>query len=901
MDHLALFDGFAASTSLDLTGLPAAAADLDRSSSCRRDTDKGKARACDDFDDDSAFQPMISGPAESSRSARSLSALSDNGSRLRDSRSADHSDSKGKARQLFTDAHAPASASACATDSQCLRRSWTSTSSQRSASVSASYHDEASLKRSIRQMGSSPSSSPRQHTRLLPPTQACGSTSQLSLDLFTTDAPSTSSLPVPSASTHARPGTPNKKRRSFRTGGDDDEQHTPRAPAVEAQPADTSLRSESHTRRASLLVNSSTRDSHSFDSNPTLCVSPEPMDSLTRSEQASSDLSHRRSAFLVSARAQRSNSSIRRRRGFYLRDADLLRNDPTEENLVSSSSRPNSSTSDTFMAEFARAVDLRLAAQPSARTPSSANTPRAHHHHASRLASTQPDAPQLPYPRTASPLTISFAAVEADELRQEAQRGLTARPTSRRRIPAPVFGRSLQADQDGASLTPRRTAFDLASWESSSTHQPDRASTQREAHAWRVETRRADAASTPESERLDARRPYHVSLSAAHAALESHTSDHTTADDFGAVQRPFGLRGSRLTRRPYRSRVEDNLEAGHSAVAEAERENAAHLRRRDADHSADRQADEAPDYPPPWRRSHFGVRAPSRLPERNVSISTTQPRFEPFAENPNGEPRRSTGLASSRSSLSSSLYRERHESESALEYLGRLMSHDSMLDEWMAGDVHGPLLRMAIESEVLQSYPHLRHLGHTPASTSSMFGQSPHLAFDARNFIADEDWAELSSYEGLMQLGERLGAAEICVPQSLIDTLPTCEYGKWDGGSCRQRDALSASPPLVGKGKGKQKVEPPPSARDTMCPICREDYLDSDMLMSINKCCHAFHADCIKTWFKTAKTCPLCRADAFDEISLPALPFESTSSTTATARTATLGGGSSHPTWSFNF
>lgn len=169
-----------------------------------------------------------------------------------------------------------------------------------------------------------------------------------------------------------------------------------------------------------------------------------------------------------------------------------------------------------------------------------------------------------------------------------------------------------------------------------------------------------------------------------------------------------------------------------------------------------------------------------------------------------------------------------------------------MLDEWMAGDVHGPLLRMAIESEVLQSYPHMRHLGHTPTSTSSMFGQSPHLAFDARNFIADEDWAELNSYEGLMQLSERLGAAEVCVPQGLIDTLPTCEYGKWDGGSCRQRDALSASPPLVGKGKGKQKVEPPANARDTMCPICREDYLDSDMLMSINKCCHAFHADCIK-------------------------------------------------------
>ncbi len=96
-----------------------------------------------------------------------------------------------------------------------------------------------------------------------------------------------------------------------------------------------------------------------------------------------------------------------------------------------------------------------------------------------------------------------------------------------------------------------------------------------------------------------------------------------------------------------------------------------------------------------------------------------------------------------------------------------------------------------------------------------------------------------------MQLSERLGAAEVCVPQSLIDTLPMCEYGSWDGGSCRQqRDG--ATPPVVGKGKGKQKVIVGSTARDTMCPICREDYADPDILMSINKCHHAFHADCIK-------------------------------------------------------
>ncbi|CDS01149.1 hypothetical protein, partial [Sporisorium scitamineum] len=533
MDHLALFDGFAASTSLDLTRLPAAA-DLDGSYSDRRDANKGKARACEDFDNEPTFQSVVSTPAESSRSGRSLSALSDNTSRLRDSRSADHSDTKGKARQLLRDVHPYASASAA--DSHPVRRPWTSTSNdtrncEPSASVSwschDSCHDEASRKRSIRQMGSSPSSSPRQPTRPLHAAQACSSTSQFSLNLVTSNASSSSSFPLASASSHAQPATQNKKRRSLRSGGDNQndtfalrsEQHTPRAhAAVETLPVDTCLRSERHARRASLLVNSSTRDSLTFAQNPTLGVSTELSDDLSRSEQASSDLSRRRSAYIAVARAQRSNSTVRRRRGFYLRDADLLFNDPSEESLASSSDRPNSSTCDTFTAEFNRAVDLRLATQPDstqsgAFTSSAVSAPQAGHQQISRGATTQPSAPQLPYPRTASPLAISFAAVEADQLRQEAQLGLTARPTSRRRIPVPVHSAFLYAHEDAApsAVSSRRTLDDQAYWETSSTQQPERSSgtppndyhifgrhesTQRNNYAWRVEARRADATAT---------------------------------------------------------------------------------------------------------------------------------------------------------------------------------------------------------------------------------------------------------------------------------------------------------------------------------------------------------------------------------------------------------------------
>ena len=901
MDHLAVFDGFG-STSFDLTGLPAT--DLDRSSTYRRDRDKGKARACEDSDD--AFDHLDFPSAESSRSGHSLSTLGDNTSPLRETGSVDLSDRKGKARQHINDlndfhacdhpdtrSHQPTDfeiASTSATRSYCQRQPALSMSIQsgpceRTASVPCPYHDEVSLKRTIRQMGSSPSSSPRQHTHTLPVTQACSSTSRHRLDVQAADVASSSSFSLGPSSAHPRSSMANKKRRSFRPDELDNtaftEHHAASPQAVQTSDIDTSLRFDRHDRRASLLLNSSTRHTRSLQPSSTRYASPEPLDTPPRSEQPSFDLSQRRSAFLASARVQRSTSTIRRRTGFYLRDADLLRNDLSEETLAPTD-QPSSTASETFTSEFSRAVDLRLAARPtssqaSAATSDSLRRPQAGPRQASRHSVERPSAPQLPYPRTASPLSISFATVDTDQSSQLAQSGLTAR-NSRRRIPVSTHDEFALVDQDDSSTaTSRRSLYRPAFWGSTSTQLGERSSlvsptdsqisyrlttTRRETSAWRANVNRlqtgAAASATAASDQ-----PLNEQQSPRHAqrpvqSLEPQTRDEATADDFGAVQRPFGLRGSRFTRRALRSGIEDDLEAspntatraraGASAGAGTDQAQTTPLRQ-GVDHSTDQGASEIHEQRSslPWRRTHFGLRAPSRLPE--PQLSPARPRFEPFAEHSGAEPRRSASLADSWGSVSnSSSYRERHGNESALEYLGRLMSHDSMLDEWMAGDVHGPLLRMAIESEVLQSYPHLRHLGRTPASTSSMFGQAPHLAFDARNFIADEDWAELNSYEGLMQLSERLGAAEVCVPQSLIDTLPTCEYGKWDGGTCRQRDALSASPPLVGKGKGKgkQKVEPPATTRDTMCPICREDYLDSDMLMSINKCCHAFHSECIK-------------------------------------------------------
>ncbi|KAL6848146.1 hypothetical protein ACP4OV_022274 [Aristida adscensionis] len=48
---------------------------------------------------------------------------------------------------------------------------------------------------------------------------------------------------------------------------------------------------------------------------------------------------------------------------------------------------------------------------------------------------------------------------------------------------------------------------------------------------------------------------------------------------------------------------------------------------------------------------------------------------------------------------------------------------------------------------------------------------------------------------------------------------------------------------------------------DGSCVICLEEYKDKESL-GVLKCCHDFHADCIKKWLQTKNSCPVCKAAA---------------------------------------
>jgi hypothetical protein len=44
------------------------------------------------------------------------------------------------------------------------------------------------------------------------------------------------------------------------------------------------------------------------------------------------------------------------------------------------------------------------------------------------------------------------------------------------------------------------------------------------------------------------------------------------------------------------------------------------------------------------------------------------------------------------------------------------------------------------------------------------------------------------------------------------------------------------------------------------CVVCYDDYIEGEEVMILT-CRHAFHAECIKTWFKNSTVCPLCKSD----------------------------------------
>jgi len=62
-------------------------------------------------------------------------------------------------------------------------------------------------------------------------------------------------------------------------------------------------------------------------------------------------------------------------------------------------------------------------------------------------------------------------------------------------------------------------------------------------------------------------------------------------------------------------------------------------------------------------------------------------------------------------------------------------------------------------------------------------------------------------------------------------------------------------------------AEPPPDEPE--CSICRDEWNQSQRVISILLCKHIFHEICVCEWLEDKRTCPLCRQELYQETSTP--------------------------------
>lgn len=96
-------------------------------------------------------------------------------------------------------------------------------------------------------------------------------------------------------------------------------------------------------------------------------------------------------------------------------------------------------------------------------------------------------------------------------------------------------------------------------------------------------------------------------------------------------------------------------------------------------------------------------------------------------------------------------------------------------------------------------------------------------------FTSESDDDDSMSYEENVELQERVGSVTIGLPPETLAALPEIAFKK-------QAD----------EGNGER------------CTVCLDDYEDGEIVLQL-PCSHIFHGHCVPEWFKTQKTCPLCR------------------------------------------
>lgn len=133
-----------------------------------------------------------------------------------------------------------------------------------------------------------------------------------------------------------------------------------------------------------------------------------------------------------------------------------------------------------------------------------------------------------------------------------------------------------------------------------------------------------------------------------------------------------------------------------------------------------------------------------------------------------------------------------------------------------------------------------RRLHFLSSSARDLYGFPPayygggSIMGNIANYMDEDDFD--ASYEGLLQLGERIGQVKSKgLSKEVFTRLTSIVYG--DAKGCV----------------------------DARCPICLLDYEDTERLRILYGCRHAYHSDCIDRWLDVSDRCPICRGAVVPE------------------------------------
>ncbi|PVF98691.1 hypothetical protein CPB86DRAFT_806709 [Serendipita vermifera] len=195
-----------------------------------------------------------------------------------------------------------------------------------------------------------------------------------------------------------------------------------------------------------------------------------------------------------------------------------------------------------------------------------------------------------------------------------------------------------------------------------------------------------------------------------------------------------------------------------------------------------------------------------------------------------------------------------------------------MLDDYWSNSTTAAVRGITREMEFMERYI-MERRNDSPRVHRRSFSPLWDTDDPLSDFLSDVGFD--GSYEALLELGEQLGVVSRGIPDAAFAKLPTCIFK--DLGP--EILAMSPTQSIASSFSHAEDVDLPmsptsPSTTTTtkftavkrqkpgkwvaQCSICLDEFATEDVCITL-ECTHFFHQPCVREWFRSASTCPLCR------------------------------------------